>query len=89
MYVLFFLQTLYVHAYVRVFVCVFPTKIAVHLYFFIALVLIHSCLFLYFQVHYLDSVIVSFDQGIKFVSVEYVQAKITKEMKKGKKPSMS
>lgn len=33
---------------------------------------------------YSDTVVVSLDQGMKFPSLEYVQAKITKEMKNGK-----
>ena len=36
------------------------------------------------QVDYLDTVVVSFDEGMQFPAMEYVQAKITKEMKSGK-----
>ena len=38
----------------------------------------------HFQVRYLDIVVVTFDQGIGYPAIEYVQAKILKEMNSGK-----
>ena len=37
----------------------------------------------YFQVQYLDTLVVRFDQGLRFPSTEYVQAQILQEMNSG------
>ena len=39
---------------------------------------------LFLQVHYLDYIVVTFDQGLRYPSTDYVQSKVTKEMNSGK-----